>query len=85
MDVGKLIGAITFASLFVSCFFLCNLVIDDQYHIEPTSRPRFTALLILHVVIMVYMLIFLRMETLEEHLRTGLCLAFNITAGITFA
>jgi hypothetical protein len=84
MDIGKLIVAVLFSIFFISCFFLCNLILGEQYHIEPTSHPRFTALFVLHLLVMVYMLIFLKMETLEEYLRTALCLMGSVVAVVTF-
>lgn len=65
MAITKIAAAIFAIILFVSCYFLNELIVDEKYYIQLSSTPRFITLFLIHFIVMMYMLIFFKMETLE--------------------
>jgi hypothetical protein len=79
MAIRKIVAVIFVGILFVSCYFLDELIVDEKYFIQPTSTPRFVTLLLIHFIVIMYMLIFFKMETFEENMRVAFLLALNLT------
>jgi len=75
------IVALLFALVFlISSIFLNNLIVNNNNHLEPTSKPRLFSLAVVQFILIIYSGIFSRLEDPKEFLRWGFILSVILAA-----